>query len=371
VTRSLVLYSDAQQFGGAERALLASLEQLDRGAWSPSLLIDAAASQGRLAQGARALDVPILHGPALPLGLAGARRVPGLAQRLRAQRADVFHAHLGWPLGAKWALAAAVLARVPATVATVHLIPPGFELDRSSLVQLRALAAGVGRQIAVSRAIARELVTRFGWPQRKVTVIPNAVAAERFDDADGSALRMQLAGDRPLILTCARLDPQKDHATLLAAATELPEAVLALAGDGPERGALEQRAAELGVADRVRFLGFRKDIPELLAACDVFALPSLYEGNPIAVLEAMAAGRAIVTSAIPGTDEVIDDGRTGRLVPPGDAAALAGALRGLLDDPHERAQLGARARECVRREFSPAAISGQVTAVYEELLAGG
>ena len=195
--------------------------------------------------------------------------------------------------------------------------------------------ARVDRYFAVSREIAAELVEELDWPAEKVEVLYNAVDVERTAVAPPPGLREQLGGSgtRPLVLTPARLNAQKGHDTLLGAVAEVPEALFLLAGDGPERERLEALASELGVGDRVRFLGRREDIPQLLAACDVFALPSLYEGSSLAVLEAMAAGIPIVSSAIGGTDELIDDGRSGMLVPPGDAAALAVALRRVLGGP--------------------------------------
>ena len=116
---------------------------------------------------------------------------------------------------------------------------------------------------------------------------------------------MPVTRDRPIVLTVARLDPQKGHRYLLAAATEVPEAVFALVGEGGERAALENQARTLGVAERVRFLGHRDDVPELLAACDLFVLPSLYEGLPLSVLEAMAAAKPVVATAIDGTTEAV------------------------------------------------------------------
>jgi Glycosyl transferases group 1 len=144
--------------------------------------------------------------------------------------------------------------------------------------------------------------------------------------------------------------------------------VFALGGKGPEREELEEMATRLGIADRVRFLGRREDVPELLAACDVFALPSLYEGSSLAVLEAMAAGRPVVSSAIGGTDELIEDGRSGLLVAPGDAEALAAALRRLLADSGLRERLAGRARERVERDLTRQAMAERVAAVYAELL---
>ena len=345
------------------------LGSLDRGEWEPTLLLEDAAGVEPLAERAAALGVPVRRIPAMPLGLTGARRVPALARLLRRQRPAVFHAHMSSPVACKWGLVAALLARVPAVLGTVQVgayEPP----TRSARWQLRALARGVDRYLAVSREIAGELVERLGWPAEKVEVVYNAVDAERVTVAAPPRLREQLGGSqtRPLVLTPARLNAQKGHEALLEAIAEVPDALFVLAGDGPERGALEARAAELGVAERVLFLGRREDIPQLLAACDVFALPSLYEGSSLAVLEAMAAAIPIVSSAIGGTDELIEDGRSGLLVAPGDSAALAAALRRLLADPDLRRELAGRARERVDEGLTREQNAARIAAVYTELL---
>jgi glycosyltransferase involved in cell wall biosynthesis len=372
VARSIFYYTDSRTLGGAEQALLMLVEALDRTEWEPALLLEAGPGVEAVSEPARALGVPVRLVPPLPLGLAGARRVPGFTRLLRSERPDVFHAHLSWPLAAKYGLVSALLARVPGIVATVQLIPE-MELDRSSRLQLRAIARRTGCSIAVSRDIAAELVTRFGWPAERIEVVHNAVDLDRFRAADAPRLRAELTGgeDRPVVLTAARLDEQKGHPVLFRAAAELPEALFVLAGEGPRRAALQDLAAELGIADRVLFLGHRTDIPELLAASDVFALPSLYEGSSLAVLEAMAAGRAVISSAIGGTDELLTDGENGLLVAPGDSPALAAALRRLLGDAELRAELGRAARARAERDFSREAMAGRVTAIYRRLLGGG
>lgn len=366
--RSIYFYTDSRVLGGAENAMFMLLESLDPAAWRTTLLLDDAPEVEPLERRGLELGVPVRRVPPLPLGIAGARRVPTLARLLRAERAQVFHAHMSSPVACKWALAAALLARVPAVLGTVQVgeyEPP----DRSARWQLQALARGVGRYLAVSRDIATELVDRLGWPAEKVEVSYNAVDLERFAVRAPSGLRAELdAVDRPLILTAARLDPQKGHPFLLEALVQVPDAVLALAGDGPERERLERLAADLGVAERVRFLGRRDDVPELLAACDVFALPSLYEGSSLAVLEAMAAGRPIVSSAIGGTDELIEDGVCGLLVAPRDSAALAAALRRLLDDSPLRERFAAAARARVERDLTRERMAERVTGVYADLL---
>jgi glycosyltransferase involved in cell wall biosynthesis len=369
VARSTFFYTDSRVLGGAENAMFMLLESLDRGAWEPTLLLDDAPGVEPLAARAAALGVPVRWVAPLPLGLTGARRLPALARLLRRERPAVFHAHMSSPVACKWALAAAVLARVPAVLGTVQVgeyEPP----DRSAYWQLRALARGVGRYLAVSRDIATELVSRLGWPAAKIEVAYNAVDVERVAVAAPPGLREELGGgeERALVLTPARLDAQKGHATLFEAIAEVPDALFLLAGEGPERESLEALARRLGIDDRVRFLGRREDVPQLLAACDVFALPSLYEGSSLAVLEAMAAGIPIVSSAIAGTDELIEDGRSGLLVAPGDAEALAAALRRLLAEPGLGAEMAARARERVDDGLRREQMADRVAGVYRELL---
>lgn len=368
MARSTFFYTDSRVLGGAENAMFMLLDSLDRHAWEPTLLLDDAVGVEPLLERAATLGVPVRQVAPLPLGLAGARRVPALARLLGKERPAVFHAHMSSPVACKWALTAAVLARVPAVLGTVQVgeyEPP----SRSAYWQLRALARGVDRYLAVSRDIADELVERLGWPAAKIEVVYNAVDLARFEVEAPAGLREELdAVGRPLVLTAARLDNQKGHSFLLRALAQVPEAVLVLAGDGPERGRLEGLAEEVGVAARVRFLGRREDVPQLLASADVFALPSLYEGSSLAVLEAMAARRALVSSAIGGTDELITDERSGLLVPPGDTAALAVALRRLLANPELREKLAGNARERVERDLTRERMAARVSDIYREQL---
>ena len=367
MARSTFFYTDSRVLGGAENAMFMLLESLDRAAWEPTLLLDDAPGTEPLAERAAALRVPVRRVPPMPLGLTGARRVPALARLLRHERPDVFHAHMSSPVACKWALAAAVLARVPAALGTVQVgqyEPP----DRSAYWQLRALARGVDRYLAVSGEIADELVERLGWPAEKVEVSYNAVDVERFRVPSPPGLREELGGEgRPLVLTPARLNEQKGHPALFEAIAQVPDALFVLAGDGPEQAPLEALAERLGITDRVRFLGRREDIPQLMAACDVFALPSLYEGSSLAVLEAMAAGIPVVSSAIGGTEELIEDGRSGLLVAPGDSQGLAAALRRVLGDAALRERLVAEARERVNSGLTRQQMAARVTDIYREL----
>jgi glycosyltransferase involved in cell wall biosynthesis len=155
---------------------------------------------------------------------------------------------------------------------------------------------------------------------------------------------------------------------LLEAAAMVPDALFVFAGDGPERDSLKELARTLGVEGRVRFLGHRKDVPQLLASCDLFVLPSLYEGLPLSVLEAMAAGTPVVATSIRGTDEAVIDGVTGRLVPPEDPVALASAIRTMLTERSLAARLAEAGKTRVREVFSADAMVRGVTQVYDELV---
>jgi glycosyltransferase involved in cell wall biosynthesis len=356
--RHVVHFTDSESFGGAEQALLLLVEHLDPNRFRSSLLVPEGRAPEELVERARQLGADVHVAPPMPLGLRGATRMPALARQLRRDRPAVFHAHLSWPLAAKFPLAAAVAARVPAVVASVQLVP-SFRPTRPSYVQGRLLAAGIGRFIAVSRDVERQLVETFGWPRDKIVVIHNGTPLELTPRP-----RTTPAGE-PVVLTAARLVEQKGIDVLIDAAARVSARFL-VAGDGPERARLEERAAAL--ADRVSFLGHRTDVRDLLDSADVFVLPSLYEGTPLAVLEAMAAGKAIVATAIGGTDELVEDGETALLVPPSDAAALAAAIRRLLDDPGLRVRLGDAARRRVEEEFGAAAVAERVAAVYGQLL---
>jgi glycosyltransferase involved in cell wall biosynthesis len=368
VTRTVLQYLDSDVFGGSEQAALQLLAGLDRAKWRPVLLHHPEPGLARLIEGARAADVPAYAVPRVTDANL-LIRLPGLVRAVGAERPAVFHAHLNWPLACKFGLAAAALRRVPAVVATVHLFVDGL-INSNVRLQVRVVGAGVHRYLAVSRHVRDRLAAAIGLPERKLRVVPNGIDPAPFTRPADPALRTRLAGtpDRPLVLTAARLTPQKAIDVLLSAAVLVPEAVFVIAGDGPERAALEARAKALGVAQRVRLLGARGDVAELLAACDLFVLPSLFEGLPLSVLEAMAAAKPVVATRIGGTVEAVVDGETGILVPPGDAGALAAAIRTFLTDPERARRSGEAGRARLRDRFTAAAMIDGVTAAYEELL---
>ena len=229
------------------------------------------------------------------------------------------------------------------------------------------------RVFTVSDDLRRHLATE-GFNPADVDVIYNGVDALAMP-TDGERLEMRARLDLPpdavVVGTVARLDPVKNletliEATRLAARTGPLSPVLLVVGDGPERNGLEARAREAGPSDRVRFLGHRDDARRVLAACDIYANSSTFEGISLTILEAMAAGLPIVATAVGGTPEIVD-ASCGVLTPPRDAARLANALVSLASDRARRMEMGAAGRRAVEARFTLDRMVDDYVRVYEGL----
>ena len=256
-----------------------------------------------------------------------------LARILRRLRPRIAHVMDVWPQ----AVVAARLARVPRVLVTHHTpeLPRRDNLAGRAWQRLGWLARP---EVIYTSEVDRERDGR-----RPSHVVALGIDLDRFDGA-----RPALRSERPLVGNVARLAPQKDHRTLIEAARLVPEADFVVAGDGELRHELERQAA----GSRVRFLGARDDVPELLASLDVFAFPSLFEGLCLAVIEAQAAGVPVVATPVGGIRETVVDGKTGLLVPTGDPGALAAAIRRLLEDRPAAEAMAAKAKRRVRERFS-------------------
>jgi glycosyltransferase involved in cell wall biosynthesis len=356
---AVVYYADSALVGGAEQSLLNLLQGIDRRYWRPQLICHPELAQGRFLAALRALDVPVSVVPR-PSGPGSLAVLGRFAATLKRMAPDLFHANLPSPLSGAHGLAAACLAGVPC-LATEQLSAP-ITLSRWALQQ-RILAYRVDRYIAVSHELALFLQRTLRFPADRIRVVHNGILLAPYEHQV-----QHTAGNTFIVLTVARLDAQKGHRYLLEAAAQLPGVSFVMAGAGPEEESLQRQAAEFGVADRVSFLGHRDDVPVLLAGCDLFVLPSLFEGLPLAILEAMAAGKPVISSAVGGAPEVIVEGETGLLVPPADAATLAAGIRSLAADPNRRRRMGAAGRARVREMFSAETMVRKTVAVYNELL---
>ena len=233
---------------------------------------------------------------------------------------------------------AAAFARVPVRIANRRDVNPGRAVHE--LVAQR-VSYSFAHQVVANCGAAADRLRREGVPARKISVVANGL------DVDAFAPRPPITAVRRVVMV-ANLRREKGHDVLLDAAAivrdRFPEARFDLVGAGPERPALEARAATLSLGGAVSFLGHCEDIPARLAASDLFVLPSRSEAFPNAVLEAMAIGLPTIASAVGGLLEVIDHGRNGVLVPPGDAGALAAEICALMADPARAAAMGVAAR---------------------------
>ncbi len=212
--------------------------------------------------------------------------------------------------------------------------------------------------IAVSQATARWSVEERGVPQSKIMVIPYGVNTDLYQPGDEHQLRDELgiAREDPVVGMVARLHDQKGHRYLIQAAhrlvSSIPNLKILLVGDGPLREELEQQVRDYSLQDHFIFLGFRHDVHRLLRIFDVFTLPSMYEGLPNVVLEAMAAGLPVVATPVDGTKEAVVDGDTGILVPPRDSDALATALSSVIEDASARKRYGEQGLKRIREHFT-------------------
>ncbi|HRU05381.1 MAG TPA: glycosyltransferase [Candidatus Brocadiia bacterium] len=348
---------------GAERQMAALCAGLDRRTFEPSVCC--LTRGGPLEAELAAAGVPVEA-----LGKRGrfdASVLWRLARRIRRLRPAIVHT---WLFTANfWGRLAGALAGAPALVASERAVDLWKTwahrwVDR----RLAALSAVV---LANSEGVRRFCVERIGLAPDKVRVIRNGLDLARFDAALAAGPLAPLPeAEGPVVLCVGRLEEQKGHVYLLRALAGLARAGrrprLWLAGGGPLRASLEAMARELGVAAQVDFLGGRDDVPALLNRADALALPSLWEGLPNAVIEAMAASRPVAATAIPGTDELVTP-ETGLLVPPRDPESLAAALARLLDDAALRARLGAAGRRRVERDFTLARMIAETEALYQSL----
>lgn len=369
--RRVFAYTDAEEYGGAERALSILLTGLSASGWRPVLLHRNTPGLQPLLESIAPFGIPTMRVPAMPEGAGGAAAAARMAMMLRRERPDVFHAQMAWPMACKWGLVAACAARVPAVVGMVQLyVEVPVTLGRR--LQVRALATRVGRMIGVSQHTTDRLENALGWPRNRLTVVRNAVDVDRFARArpDGARSEIDDGSGRPIALVVGRLDHQKGHVHLVEAARRLPGVRFVCVGDGPLRDQIKGWIATAGVADRITLLGYRSDVDRLLAASDLVVLPSLYEGLPLSLIEAMAAGRPLVTTDIGGTRELVTHNVTGILVRPADPVALADGVARLVSSPELARRLANAARALALESYSAEAMVSGVANEYRRLLTG-
>jgi L-malate glycosyltransferase len=281
-----------------------------------------------------------------------------LAKEARARRIEVFHAHQYTPFFYT-AFAKLLMWPQPRVILTEHgrhypdvVSPARRAFNR---LVLDRLADEVNACVGFS---GRALSRIDGFRGNRIEIIDNGIEVDRYHPAVNKAelrTRLELNPTRRFVVHVARHHPVKDQPTLLRgfalAAPHLPDVDLLVVGDGPLRGDLEALARTLGIADRVTFLGIRKDIPDVLAAADVFALTSVSEAASLTLLEAMASGLPAVVTNVGGNPDLVRDGIDGLLFTRGDAAGCAAAFRRLFTEPGLIENLGANARQRVQEKY--------------------
>jgi glycosyltransferase involved in cell wall biosynthesis len=362
--------------GGAERLAIELAVRLDRERFAPAVCVTRWAPEWHHPlddpglEALRAAGVPVIglkrYGK---LDVRPWRRFVGM---LRSGRVGVLHAH---KFGSNvWAALLGPLAGVPAVVAHEHTWSYEGQVARR-LLDRHVVARGADVVIAVSREDRRRMIEIEGIPAERIRYIPNGVAP--FPGGDGARVRRELGigEDVPLVGAVGSLRAQKAFEVLIEAAALLrdrrPDVRVVIAGGGDEEPRLRAHIAALGVGGTVTLLGHRTDVPDVLAALDVAVNCSDFEGQPLALLEAMDAALPIVATRVGGVPDLIEDGVHGLLVPRRDPAALATAIERHLADRKAAEAMGRRARERRRSAFDIDTTVRRVEALYEELLARG
>ncbi len=317
----------------------------------------------------RAAGIPV-HTVTMPRRLDGLRLVRSLIELttlLRRLRVDLVHTHCSIP-GLVGRLAAR-LAGVPVAIHTVH----GFHFHERMPAPARALYVWAERAcgwmtdtlLTQTRGDLEQAERHRIGPEGRRRCVGNGIDLSRFRPVPPRS-----RADGPVILTCvARFEPVKNHGLLFEAARLLRRRGerfrIRLVGEGPLRREYEARCRRLGIDDLVEFLGYREDVPALLATTDIAVLTSIKEGLPRAALEAMAMGLPVVATRVPGTREAVRHGETGLTVPLGEVDELAAALALLIGDPGLRARMGARGRRVAVEAYDERIVAETLRRIYQ------
>jgi glycosyltransferase involved in cell wall biosynthesis len=290
-------------------------------------------------------------------------------------RYDVVHSH-GWPCLLFAALAVPRGTRAPVLVTTEHNVTNRRRRPLLRPVD-RLLYRPYSNIVAVSQAVADSLARWHPGLEPRITTIHNGILPDRFVASSGARERIRKEHGIPerapaLVTVAGGLTAQKGIDVLLTAlaslsGTDALRPHLVLVGDGPLRSDLDGQARRLDLTPRVHFLGFRSDIPDLLAAADLFVLPSRWEGCPMVLLEAMAAGVPVVATRVGGVPEIVDHDRSGLLVPPEDPEALAAAIETILSSPDRAQEIAAAGCESVAKRFHAGMLAGELAALYVQI----
>ena len=356
---------------GAERLVVHLLEYIDRERFAPVCICLANPVGSHLEARVQQLGIPLYFlGKGDKMSLKVLSRLDAL---FRQYRPAVVHTHL---LALNYAYPLMIRYRTPARVYTIHSLAER-DIGRRTGPIVRALAfryrVGKVVPVAIAEEVRATIQRVYGYLDPPL--IPNGIPTDEYaPDADRRRRWRERHGLEPeaIVLThVGRFAPPKNHALLIEAFAQVrthTPLYLLLVGGGELEDAVRQQVVELGLQERVRFLGVRADVADILRASDVFVLSSRWEGNPMSVMEAMAAGLPVVSTAVGGVPELVQEGATGLLVPSEDTGALACALQALVDDPARRQAMGAAARQHAIAHFDIRHTVRGYEQLYESLL---
>ncbi len=380
VSAKVMFVIDSLGLGGAERSLAEMLPGLIGAGLEPMVVcLSPADAVGR---DIRRLGVEVR----VVSGRGRIGRVRALRKQIASVAPDCVHTTL-FESDVAGRLAAAG-RRVPVITSLVNApyLPVRLEdpnVRRSRLWAARMIDGWTARHLtthfhAITHAVKRRAVEALGIPPERVTVIERGRDPRRLGEGGPARRRSSRAAlglddDAEVLVTAGRQEFQKGHRILLEAmailASARPRAILMMAGrEGHASAELEELGRRIGLGDRIRFLGQRTDVPDLLAAGDIFVFPSLYEGFGGAVIEAMALGLPVVASDLEALREVVEPDHSAILVPPGSPGELASAIGGLLDDPDRARALGERGRRIFQERFTVERAAGRMVDLYRRVL---
>jgi len=368
----VLLVESGRTYGGTEKVVTELARRMDRARFQPWVIIPRAAALDRMAEDLRAAGVPVERLDEITHRLQAGQAWRTLRLLYRHRRA-VLHVHHVWPAADRYLVPIAQVAGVRAVIVTEHLVGNAHSSGQKWLKRRELSRAD--QIVCVSRAVAAMLERDYGLDATRGRVIENGVDADGLDRSSPRA-----AAERPRVRTelgapdgafvwafVGRLETQKGIDLLLTAfaAGDAPARRLWIVGDGEQRGALEAQAQALGIAAQVRFVGAVDDAAPYLWGADGFALASRWEGLPLALLEAQAAGLPVVGAAAGGVPEAIRNGTTGLLVPKEDAGALVAAMGRIENEPELARQLGHEAARRARTDWSWERMVSAYEVLYE------
>lgn len=346
--------------GGSEKLALEIVSHLDSDRFQPSVC--ALDLNGEMAGDLERMkiDYQVLYRKGFELGIFAR-----LYRLFKKERIDLVHTHH---------FAQLFYAALPARLSGARIIHTEHEFfsymnNAFSRAMIRPLSAWCERMTAVGPEIADYFIQTIGVPKERVVTVPNGVDLDTCEIDQASVRRdLGLAPSAIVVGTVGRLEPEKDHPTLFEAFRQLlpavPEVRLLVVGGGSREDALRAYAKQIGIAEKMSFLGVRRDVPRLLAAMDLFVLSSVREGLPISLIEAMAARRPVVASNVGSIKDLVQNGQNGFLVAAGDVGAFAKTMKALVDNPALRRAMGEAGRKRAEESFSLAAMMQTYETLY-------